>query len=355
VITGVRSACRVACRNVEHPSICTVAVGGLRRAPPKSYIYWPRLRLSRAIRPAAWALVAAGVAAPALRRRIRAPRAAVLGAAALAPAALTVAAPRSRWRDGGVVLLQMWAYLAAYEMPHDDPEALHARVHVQYPVTVDRTLGLGQIPTQRLQHWFAHQGEVRRFERALVWCHWVWFAVPHLTVLYVFKRRPEQFARAAGQMYSVFDLGALVYWAVPTAPPWYAAQQGVLGPGSNGQPPVRRIMREYGEDYWGKRWNDFYDLLGGNPLAAMPSLHFATSLMGARLLSEADPVAGTIGWAYAGALGFALVHLGEHYAVDLIGGAALVQLVRVGAAPASGPARRMVRFLDRLNELGAGG
>jgi membrane-associated phospholipid phosphatase len=313
------------------------------------------LRLSKAIRPAAWALVAAGVAAPALRRRIPAPKAAVLGAAALAPAALTVALPRSRLRDGAVVFLQMWAYLAAYEMPHDDPEALHARVHVRYPVEIDRKLGLGQIPSQRLQHWFTRQGEIRRFERGLVWSHWVWFAVPHLTVAYIYMRRGDKFSSAAARMYAVFDLGALVYWTLPTAPPWYAAEHGELGPVAEGLKPVRRIMREYGEDYWGKRWNDLYDILGGNPLAAMPSLHFATSVMGASLLSEVDPVAGTVGWAYAGTLGFALVYLGEHYLVDLIAGAALAGLVRAGAGPASGPARRLVRGLNRLNTAASGG
>ena len=54
----------------------------------------------------------------------------------------------------------------------------------------------------------------------------------------------------------------------------------------------------------------------------MPSLHFATSVMAALLLSESGPVAGAVGWAYASTLGFALVYLGEHYVADLLGGAA---------------------------------
>ena len=60
----------------------------------------------------------------------------------------------------------------------------------------------------------------------------------------------------------------------------------------------------------------------------MPSLHFATSLMAARLLSEVGPVPGAIGWSYALTLGFALVYLGEHYLVDLLAGAALTEGVR---------------------------
>ena len=65
------------------------------------------------------------------------------------------------------------------------------------------------------------------------------------------------------------------------------------------------MMIEYGEQFWGSRWGGLYDVLGGNPLAAMPSLHFATSLMAARLLSEVDPVAGAVGWTYAGTLALA--------------------------------------------------
>ena len=41
-------------------------------------------------------------------------------------------------------------------------------------------------------------------------------------------------------------------------------------------------------------------------------------------------LAGAVGWAYAGALGFALVYLGEHYVADLIAGAALTEGVRAG-------------------------
>jgi membrane-associated phospholipid phosphatase len=253
----------------------------------------------------------------------------VLAGAGLAPAALCVAVPRSRTRDAAVCILNMWAYLAAYEMPHDDPEQLAARVRIDYPIAVDRVLGLGTPPTLRLQRTFSSPGQVNRFERVLVWCHWVWFAVPHASLAYVMWRAPERFAGAATRMYAVFDVGAIFYWTVPTAPPWWAAAHGRL---DDGRPlRVRRMMIEYGEQFWGDRWSGLYDVLGGNPLAAMPSLHFATSLMGAHLLWEVDPVAGAVGWTYALTLGLALVYLGEHYAVDLIAGAALTEAVRFGA------------------------
>jgi membrane-associated phospholipid phosphatase len=305
------------------------------------------LRKTRGIRTFAWALVAVGVAAPVLRRRLSLPPRVVLGAGAAAPVALCVATRRTRTRDIAVCVLNMWAYLAAYEMPHDDPDALAARVRVDYPIAADRILGLGVPPTLRLQRAFAAPGQVNRFERVLVWCHWMWFAVPHGSVAYVLLRRPEAFPRAAARMYAVFDAGAVFYWTIPTAPPWWAATHGRLA--DDHPVRARRMMIEYGEQFWGERWGALYDVLGGNPLAAMPSLHFATSVMGAHLLSEVGPVAGAVAWTYVALLGLALVYLGEHYAIDLIAGATLAESVRAGAPrvePLVGALSRMVQALE---------
>jgi hypothetical protein len=111
---------------------------------------------------------------------------------------------------------------------------------------------------------------------------------------------------------------------------------------------VRRMMIEYGEQYWGERWTDLYDVLGGNPLAAMPSLHFATSLMGAHLLAEAGPVAGAVGWTYALLLGLALVYLGEHYAADLVAGALLAETIRTQSRRALPGVRALIGRLEAL-------
>jgi len=116
---------------------------------------------------------------------------------------------------------------------------------------------------------------------------------------------------------------------------------------------MRRIMVEVGERIWGRLWSPLYGFLGGNPLAAMPSLHFATSVMAARMLAETGRTAGAAGWAYAGVLGFALVYLGEHYVVDLVAGAALAESVRrLGPrlAPALEAGAAGVRTLARSAE-----
>jgi membrane-associated phospholipid phosphatase len=308
------------------------------------------VRPSSAIRAAAWGMVGLGAAAPAVRRRLRLKPPAVLAAAASAPVALCVALPRSRARDTAVCALQMWAYIAAYEMPNDDPERLRARVRVRYPVVADRALGLGELPGLRLQRALGRPGApLRAAEQVLVWCHWVWFLVPHGSLAWLLLRRRELFPTAAAMVYATFDLGVAFYWVLPTAPPWYAAQVGELA-SVPGRPALRRMMLEHGEAFWGGAWTRLYDVLGGNPLAAMPSLHFATSVTAARQLARAGRLPGAVGWTYALTLGFALVYLGEHYVVDLVAGFALTQVVRRGAprlAPAGAVLARAVQALER--------
>jgi membrane-associated phospholipid phosphatase len=298
-------------------------------------------------------VIVGAVALPVLRRRLRLRPATVLGGAALAPLSAAVIWPRSRSRDLAVCALQMYVYLAAYKMPNDDVAALEARVKLDYPIRLDRVLGLGELPTTRLQRALHDDGHFAGFEKALVWAHWVWFATPHAALAYVAARDGKRFVRAAVMTYTVFDLGVLAYWLAPTAPPWYALAQGRLGDGEADQPAplVRRLMVEYGESFWQDGWAPLYSVLGGNPLAAMPSLHFATSAMAAVLLSETGPIAGAVGVNYAALLGFSLVYLGEHYVVDLLAGLALCALVRASEPIARRPlgaAGGLIRAARRL-------
>jgi membrane-associated phospholipid phosphatase len=90
-------------------------------------------------------------------------------------------------------------------------------------------------------------------------------------------------------------------------------------------------------------------VLGGNPLAAMPSLHFATSVTAAHVLADTGRVAGVLGWTYAITLGTALVYLGEHYVVDLAAGLALAEGIRFATprvAPFAGRVSRVLQTLE---------
>jgi membrane-associated phospholipid phosphatase len=301
----------------------------------------PRLR-GRALRSIAWGSLAAAIALPLARRRLKLPAPLTAAAVMAGPLGLALAVPRSGRRDVGVYALQMWAFIVIHELPYDRPEKLERRVRIDYAIACDRVIGLGVPPTVRLQRALGKPGHPTAFDHALVWVHWLWFTEPHLAAAWILARHPERFTRSALMICSLFDVGAITYIAVPTAPPWWAAREGDL-------PGVRRIMVEVGESFWGRFWRPLYDFLGGNPVAAMPSLHFATSVMAARMLSEAGSIEGAFGWAYASTLGFGLVYLGEHYVVDLIAGLALAETIRsLGprAAPALARLSQAVQALE---------
>jgi membrane-associated phospholipid phosphatase len=235
---------------------------------------------------------------------------------------VAVLRPRSKGRDVALFALQMWGFIMVHELPYDNPERLRSRLKARYPIVADRILGLGALPNARLQRALAKAPGIKGINLFLTWAHWLWFLEPYFALLYILLRHPDKFPGAARQLAAVFDSGCAVYFAVPTAPPWWAAEQGLT------DEEVRRIMVEVGEEFWGDAWPRMYDALGGNPWAAMPSLHFATSMVVAGALAETGKVAGAVGWAYSLTLGFALVYLGEHYVTDLIAGAGLVVAVR---------------------------
>jgi membrane-associated phospholipid phosphatase len=316
------------------------------------------------VRAGAVAGLAAALVVPLVRKRFRIPAPVTTTAVVAGPLSLAVLRPRTNKRDVVLFALQMWAFGVAHELPYDDPEALRRRLRIGYPIRADRLLGGGELPNVRLQRALSEPGRATILDRVLSLAHWAWFFQPHASLLWVLARDSERFPRAARQMAATYDLGCALYFLVPTAPPWWASQEGYIDDGVERIPAevaeeelpsqVRRLMVDVGEDVWGPRlWPRLYESLGGNPWAAMPSLHFATSLMAAMLLAESSRGAGAAGWTYALTLGFALVYLGEHYVTDLLAGAALVVAVRCGEPLAEPVVLKVNEALQRLERIAA--
>jgi hypothetical protein len=292
--------------------------------------------------------VASALLLPLVRRRLRTPRAVTAAATISGPVGLAVLRPRTKARDAALFALQMWAFTVIHELPYDDPEGLRRRLRVRYPIRADLAIGRGTLPNARLQKALSRPGRVSVLDRGLSMVHWSWFFEPHLCLVWILVRHNERFPAAARQMAAAYDLGCATYAILPTAPPWWASE--------NGQTPqeVERMMIAVGEDVWKGAWPRLYETFNGNPWAAMPSLHFGTSAMAAMLLGDISRTAGAVGWAYALTLGFALVYLGEHYVVDLVAGAALATAVRRGEPFVEPFALRVSEAIQRVERLANG-
>jgi membrane-associated phospholipid phosphatase len=290
------------------------------------------------------AVAASSVAAVRAREKLGLPRSASTACAFAAVPALAWGFRRSQVRDGLVWAAQMWAYKNAFEIPHDDEEWHLHRTHFAYPIAVDRRLGAGIPPGQRLQRRLRRRGQLSWLDKGLSFFYWTWEAEPHLVMMWIRWKRPESFAAAAGRLAATFNLTLVGYWLVPTGPPWWVSEK--LG---RMEGDVRRVMAEVAA--WLKREPNPTEgdhEMGANPFAAMPSDHFASAAMTAILLSEQGRELGAAGWCYALGLGFALVYLGEHYVTDELAGLAL--------ALAVGQARRPLERLAKVVlELGPGG
>jgi membrane-associated phospholipid phosphatase len=263
------------------------------------------------------------------RKKLGLPRAISSVCAFAAAPALAAGFERSRVRDGLVWGAQMWSYKNAFEIPYDHQHEHRDRAHFDYPIVLDRWLGAGAPPGQRLQRSLRRRGELTWLDKSMTFFYWTWEAEPHAVMTWLRWKRPNNFPAAAGRLAATFDLTLLGYWAVPTAPPWWSSEKLARMDGD-----VRRVMAEVAE--WVKRNPNPTEgdhEMGANPFAAMPSDHFASAAMTAMILSEQGRLLGALGWTYALALAVALVYLGEHYVTDELAGLVLALAVNRARRP----------------------
>ncbi len=188
-------------------------------------------------------------------------------------------------------------------------------VRTGYVIDFDRWLGLGTDPVTRLQDRFFSVNDVSALDVAAVATHWSFFIAPHLAAVLIFVYRRPLFPQYAALLVATMYAGLLLFFLVPTSPPWLAGEQGAL-------PGVVRIMDFVGGKVDGTTYQDLQASLGEpNSVAAMPSIHMAITFamfLWARVYvpRAAWPLLG-----YTLVMGVALVYLGEHYVLDLLVGA----------------------------------
>jgi hypothetical protein len=208
------------------------------------------------------------------------------------------------------------ALVLVYEEARGLAHTLHPHPFYEPMLTLDRWIGLGEIPTVRLQGWLWH-GHLEWYDHALSLLDRLHFIVPPTLLLLIWLERREVFYRCAITLLTVSFAGALTFLIFPAAPPWLASKHGLV-------PHVYRIGYIEGGDSpvaTSKSWIEAHLL--GNPVAAVPSLHAAYATLvvlfvyawrGRRWALCAAP--------YAIGMWFTVVYLGDHYVADIIVGLA---------------------------------
>ena len=185
---------------------------------------------------------------------------------------------------------------------------------------LERWLFNGELPTIRLQAELYTPGNLHWYDYYFTFVHWSYFIVPHAVTVYLWWRRPDLFRQYLMGLGILLTLGLGLYFAVPSNPPWMAPES-VNSPGA---PTVLRIMEPIGRRLGGGLYQAGYNVVGeSNPIAAMPSIHFAVTFLLFCVAMSYGRGWQLVAGIYALSMGAALVYMGEHYVVDILAGAAV--------------------------------
>ena len=187
-------------------------------------------------------------------------------------------------------------------------------LRVDYSVAADQLLGLGQLPTASLQDRLYASGEIRPFDVAMIAVYVTFFFGHQMTLFGLMLLRPAMLGRYAVAFMATSYLSLIVMFLAPTAPPWMAAEMGAA-------PEVSRVVREVLSLAGGSAFDAGYAAARVNEVVAMPSLHFAATLVVGMAVFRANPRMRWFAIGYPVAMATALVYLGEHYVVDVLAGA----------------------------------
>lgn len=183
-----------------------------------------------------------------------------------------------------------------------------------YAIDLDKLLFFGHLPNSWLQSHLFDPTRVRPLDFFTVDVHWSYFVVPHLIAACIWLFRRPLFPRYSFFVLGTSYLGLLLYFLVPTIPPWLAADYGDLT-------GVSRVMDHVGHQIDPASYQRLYDALGvPNAVAAMPSLHMGVTFAVYLFARDLNRRLAWVLLAYSLAMGFSLVYMGEHYAIDVLAG-----------------------------------
>ncbi|HSD24614.1 MAG TPA: phosphatase PAP2 family protein [Solirubrobacterales bacterium] len=204
--------------------------------------------------------------------------------------------------------------LLAYDLLRGIADGKLLPIHWQPPVTADNILGLGQIPTVRLQDAIYTPGHLHFWDYAAFGFWFSHFFATLLVGVAIWLYRYQWFHRFAACIVALAAMGLVTYVLFPAAPPWLAADHGYIDHTyrithavvNNLPVPKASAMFQKGTDW-------------GNDVAAVPSLHAAYTMLiclflWPRLSSRWRPFLA----AYPIGMGLSLIYLGEHYLIDIL-------------------------------------
>jgi hypothetical protein len=230
--------------------------------------------------------------------------------------ALACASLGRPWREV-LRLVRDWVplliVLAAYDFTRGAADSLGIGVHVHPMIDFDRFVFFGTTPTEWLQAHVNDPAVVNWLDVAFTVIYTSYFIVPFTVAGFLWARDRREFQRFARRIVTLSAAGLATYIAFPAAPPWMAAEMGLLhgvaGTTSDGWKVIGGGTASLFDE--GRRTV--------NLIAAVPSLHAAFTLLVALFLwpRVRRPFRPLL-LLYPLAMGLTLMATGEHYFFDVL-------------------------------------
>lgn len=206
--------------------------------------------------------------------------------------------------------------LLVYDHTRGVADSLGFPLHLQDLVVAERALFDGALPTAVLQARFHEPGLVHWYDVVAGLVYVSHFVLPWVVGAVLYLRARPAWAGYLREVVALSAAGLATYVVFPAAPPWYAAQAGVL------EEPVERITTSGWSQIGLHSARALLDRAQAdvNLVAAMPSLHAAFALLVAVTVwrHTRSVLARTACAVYPVAMGVTLVYGGEHYVIDVV-------------------------------------
>ena len=204
------------------------------------------------------------------------------------------------------------ALLLAYEMLRgfaDNPFS----VHVASLVDWERAVFAGHLPTEVLQDRFYQAGQVHWHDIGATIMYFLHFPLPLVAAFFLWLKDKSHYYRFIVALLALSFAGFVTFLLFPAAPPWYAADQGLIS---------ATKITDLAVDHLEWSWNIsyYYSHLNPNQVAAIPSLHAAYPALVLLALRRYNRKLFWWFLPYPLLVWLSIVYLGEHYAIDVIAG-----------------------------------
>ena len=203
-----------------------------------------------------------------------------------------------------------------YEQMRGVAHVLRPEPYYMPHLEFDRIVFFGYIPPVVFQDWF-WTGTVQWYDHALGLLNRAHFIVPPTLMFLIWLENRALYYRALLTIVGGSFLAAFIFLVYPAAPPWAAAQIGLL-------PDIVKIGYEQASAAPINADKSLIEqLMLPNPYAAVPSLHTGYSTMVAIFALAWRRKFGYVMLAYPISMYLTIIYFGDHYVSDILAGIAL--------------------------------